>query len=76
VLDLIASLERTKPGQTVVIVTHGEVIAAVVGSLKSQPVKDWEELSIENASVTVVEAAAGKPPKLALVNVSLGGAKR
>jgi ribonuclease H / adenosylcobalamin/alpha-ribazole phosphatase len=75
VLDLVASFNRTRPGQTVVVVTHGEVIAALVGALKGQPTREWEELSIQNASVTVVDAATGKPPRLVLVNVSPDEAK-
>ena len=70
VLDLVASLARKQQGHTVVVVTHGEVIAAIVGSLKSQPSRQWEELSVGNASVTVIEAAPGKPAKLGLVNAS------
>jgi probable phosphoglycerate mutase len=68
VLGLVSSLAQTQPGQTVVAVSHGEVIAAVVGALEGRPIREWEDLSIANASVTVIEAAVGKPPKLLVVN--------
>jgi broad specificity phosphatase PhoE len=69
VIQLSAALARERAGQAVVLVSHGEVIAAVVGALRGLPVAEWEELSLGNGSVTVVEAAPGKPAKLGLVNV-------
>ena len=74
-LELIASLARERAGQAVALVSHGEVIAALAGALQGGPAHKWEELSLENASVTVVEASAGKPPRLVLVNVSADEAK-
>jgi broad specificity phosphatase PhoE len=68
-LDLVASLSRAHPGQSVVVVTHGEVVAALVGALQGQPAHLREEVHVENASVTVVEATPGKPTRLVLVNV-------
>jgi broad specificity phosphatase PhoE len=75
-LDLVGVLARERVGQAVVLVSHGEVIAALVGSLQHSPAPKWEDLSLENGSVTVVEAQAGKPPHLVLVNVSPGGPAR
>jgi probable phosphoglycerate mutase len=68
--DLLGSLARERGGQAVALVSHGEVIAGLVGALQGLPVAEWEELNIGNASVTVIEAAPGKSPKLVLVNVS------
>jgi broad specificity phosphatase PhoE len=73
--ELVASLAREQAGQAVVLVSHSEVIAALVGALRSLPVAEWEEVEIRNGSVTVVEAAAGKPPSLVLVNVMAEDAK-
>ena len=67
--DLLGLLARERGGQAVVLVSHGEVIAALAGALQGLPAYEWENLSLENASLTVVEAPAGKPPKLVLVNV-------
>jgi probable phosphoglycerate mutase len=67
--ELIATLAREHAGQAVVVVSHGEVVATLVGALQGRPVAEWEALGLKNASVTVVEASAGKPPKLVLVNV-------
>jgi probable phosphoglycerate mutase len=69
-IQLIDALARERAGQAAVLVSHGEVIAALVGALRGLPVAEWEELSLGNGSVTVVEAAPGKPAKLRLVNVS------
>jgi probable phosphoglycerate mutase len=69
VLDLARSLAKERPAQGVVIVSHGEVVAALVGALRGWPAHEWEELSLENASVTVVEVSPGKAPRLLLVNV-------
>ena len=74
-LELVGTLARERAGQAVVLVSHGEVIAALVGSLQGGPTHKWEELSLKNASVTVVEATVGEPPRLVLVSVSPEGAK-
>jgi broad specificity phosphatase PhoE len=73
--DLLAALARERAGQAVVLVSHGEVISALVGALQGRPKSEWEEISVPNASVTVVEAAPGKPPKLVLVSISTEGAE-
>ena len=73
--QLMGALARERAGQAAVLVSHGEVIAALVGALRGLPVAEWEELSLGNGSVTVVEAASGKAPKLVLVNVSAEAAK-
>jgi broad specificity phosphatase PhoE len=73
--DLVASLAREHAGQAVVVVSHGEVIATLVGALRNLPVAEWEEVEIRNGSLTVVEAAAGKPPTLILVDVLTEEAK-
>jgi probable phosphoglycerate mutase len=67
--DLLSSLGTERGGQAVAFVSHGEVIAALVGALRARPVAEWEAQSLQNASVTVVEASAGQPPKVVLVNV-------
>jgi broad specificity phosphatase PhoE len=73
--ELIASLAREHAGQAVVLVSHGEVIAALVGSLRGSPIGNWEDVEVRNGSVTVVEAAAGERPKLLLVDVVADDAK-
>jgi broad specificity phosphatase PhoE len=67
--ELIASLAREHAGQAIVLVSHGEVIATLVGSLRGLPIADWEDMEVRNGSVTVVEAAAGKAPQLVLVDI-------
>ena len=74
-LDVIRSLAAARPGQAVVLVSHGEVIAALLGALQSLPSHERENLEPANASVSVVDAAVGKAPKLVLVDVSAEEAK-
>jgi broad specificity phosphatase PhoE len=74
-IDLVTTLARERGGQGVVLVSHSEVISALVGSLRSLPKIEWEELGIGNASVTVVDSTPGKPPKVLLVGLSAEGAK-
>jgi broad specificity phosphatase PhoE len=68
-INLLDALARDRAGQGVVLVSHGEVIAALVGALRAAPVAEWEELGLGNGSVTVVEAAAGRLPRLGPLNV-------
>jgi broad specificity phosphatase PhoE len=68
-LEVVRALAGERSGQAVVLVSHGEVIAALVGALLGGPAHEWEELSLKTGSISVVEASAGKPPKLVLVNV-------
>jgi broad specificity phosphatase PhoE len=72
---LVTTLAREHGGQGVVLVSHSEVISALVGSVRGLPRIEWEELGIPNASVTVVDATRGKPPNVLLVGLSAEGAK-
>ncbi len=72
---LVTTLARERGGQGVVLVSHSEVISALVGSVRGLPKTEWEELGIPNASVTVVDATPGKPPRVLLVGLSAEGAK-
>jgi probable phosphoglycerate mutase len=72
---LVTTLTREYGGQGVVLVSHSEVISALVGSVRGLPKSEWEELGIPNASVTVVDATPGKPPKVLLVGLSADGAR-
>jgi len=74
-LDVVRSLAAARPGQAVVLVSHGEVISALVGAIQGLPSYERENLEPANASVTVVDAALGKAPKLVLVDVSAEEAK-
>ncbi|HEY6553070.1 MAG TPA: histidine phosphatase family protein [Vicinamibacteria bacterium] len=74
-IDLLTTLARERGGQGVVLVSHSEVISALVGSVRGLPKTEWEELGIPNASVTVVDATPGKPPRVLLVGLSAEGAK-
>jgi probable phosphoglycerate mutase len=74
-LEVVRALARERSGQAVVLVSHGEVIAALVGALRGGPAHKWEDLRLANASLTVVEASGGPLPRLVLVNVSSDGAK-
>ena len=53
-----------------VVVSHGEVIAALVGALHGRPVAEWEALSLKNA---LGDRGRGlgraSHPELVLVNV-------
>jgi broad specificity phosphatase PhoE len=55
-----------KPGRSLVLVGHSEVVTAFVGGLKgTPPAKRWPP-AVPNGSVTAVEARAGERPRLLL----------
>jgi broad specificity phosphatase PhoE len=63
VLDLVLSL-AAKPGRSLVLVAHGEVIGAFVGELNQVPAaKRWPP-AVANGSITAVEARADQRPRV------------
>ena len=44
--QIFDALARERAGQAAILVSHGEVIAALVGALRGLPVAEWEELSL------------------------------
>jgi broad specificity phosphatase PhoE len=70
VAELVSRLSRERRDQAVVLVAHGEVIGAYVGLLQGRPPARRYPPNLGNASITVVEAGAGAPPRLLLVNHS------
>ena len=68
VLDLVEEVAKTKPNGSVVMVAHGEVIGSFLGLLHGTPAPKRYPPNARNASITVVDVAAGKTPKLLLSN--------
>lgn len=63
VLDLVSAL-AAKPGRSLVLVAHSEVVTAFVGELSGiPPAKRWPP-AVPNGSITVVEARAGERPRV------------
>ncbi|HET7294100.1 MAG TPA: histidine phosphatase family protein [Vicinamibacteria bacterium] len=67
VLALISELAK-RPGRSLVLVAHGEVIAAFTGELADVPgPKRWPP-TVPNGSITVVDARAGERPSVLLAS--------
>ena len=66
VLDLVRAEAKERPGGSVVLVAHGEVIAAFVGLVQKTPPAKRYPPTAPNGSVTVVEAGVVTPPSLLL----------
>jgi probable phosphoglycerate mutase len=67
VLELVQSL-AARPGRSLVLVAHSEVVTAFVGELSgTPPARRWPP-SVPNGSVTAVEARAGERPRLRLTS--------
>lgn len=65
VLELVQSL-AAKPGRSLVLVAHSEVIAAFIGEIKgTPPAKRWPP-AVPNGSVTAVEAREDERPRILL----------
>ncbi len=67
VLSVVEELTR-RPGRSVLLVAHSEVIAAFVGEVAGVPApKRWPP-SVPNGSITVVEARVGERPRALLAS--------
>ena len=67
VLAVVEALAK-RPGRSVLLVAHSEVIAAFVGELSGLPApKRWPP-NVPNGSITVVEARAGERPRVLLAS--------
>jgi broad specificity phosphatase PhoE len=67
VLAVVDEVAR-RPGRSVLLVAHSEVIAAFVGELSGLPApKRWPP-AVPNGSITVVEARAGERPRVLLAS--------
>ena len=63
VLGLVDELAR-RPGRSLLLVAHSEVLAAFVGEVLRLPAaKRWPP-AVPNGSITVVEARPGEPPRV------------
>jgi probable phosphoglycerate mutase len=68
VLDLVTALRRDHAGRSVVLVSHGEVIACFLGLLRGAPPSERFSAGLANGSLTVVDADASGAPRLRLAN--------
>jgi probable phosphoglycerate mutase len=66
VLDLVRAEARERPGKSVVLVAHGEVIGAFVGLVEKTPPAKRYPPTARNGSLTVVEMGVATPPALLL----------
>lgn len=62
-------LHDRHPVQTVAVISHGDVIKAVLGSVLRMSMDDLERLDIEPASISIVEVHAGEG-RVLLINDS------
>lgn len=65
----MARLHDRHPVQTVAVISHGDVIKAVLGSVLRMSMDDLERLDIEPASISIVEVHAGEG-RVLLINDS------
>ena len=68
VMAVVKGLRTESPGGSVVLVAHGEVIAAFVGAVQGTPPPKRYPPTIANASITVVEARPDGSIALLLAN--------
>ena len=68
VMEVVKGLRADAPGASVVLVAHGEVIAAFVGGVQGTPPPKRYPPTIANASITVVEAGPDGHVTLLLTN--------
>ena len=65
-LRFISEAHRARPGSTIVIVTHAEIIRAVVLHCLAWPLDAWQGVEIAPASVTTLDI---RPSGSALVSL-------
>jgi broad specificity phosphatase PhoE len=66
--ELVHALARSRRGTSVVLVAHGEVLAAYLGHVRGLPPASRYPPGLENASITVVDVAATGALALRLAN--------
>jgi broad specificity phosphatase PhoE len=64
VLQVLREQHAAAPGATVVLVAHSEVIATVLGRVRGVPAPQRFPPSVPNCSLTIVELAAGRAPRV------------
>jgi broad specificity phosphatase PhoE len=69
-LGLVRELGRAPGPRSVALITHSEVIASLVGSLKDVPAPRRYLIEVQNASITVVDVPTGKAPLLVTSNAA------
>jgi len=67
-VDATESLAEQHPGETIVCVSHADVIKAVVAHHLGMPLDAFQRLVISPASITVLHLPLGRPPALLTIN--------
>jgi broad specificity phosphatase PhoE len=70
VLQLVSELKQRHLGQSVVFVSHGEVIGNFVGMIDGATLAGRFEAHVANGSICAAEAAAASLPRLLLFDFS------
>jgi broad specificity phosphatase PhoE len=66
--ELVHALARSRRGTSVVLVAHGEVLAAYLGHLRGLPPASRYPPGLDNASISVVDVAATGAETIRLAN--------
>ncbi|MEX1163633.1 MAG: MSMEG_4193 family putative phosphomutase [Nitriliruptor sp.] len=69
-VDALESLAAEHGDDTIVVVSHADVIKAVLAHLLGMPLDTFQRLHIAPASVSVVHLADGAPPVVSRINDS------
>jgi probable phosphoglycerate mutase len=67
-VDATEELAVEHPGETIVCVSHADVIKAVVAHYLGMPLDTFQRLVISPASITVLRLGVGAPPTLLTIN--------
>ena len=67
-VDATETLADHHPGETIVCVSHADVIKAVVAHHLGMPLDAFQRIVISPASITVLHLPAGAPPVLLTIN--------
>lgn len=68
VLGLVEALRKERPGASVALVAHSEVIGALLGLVQGKPPAARYPPGLANGSISVAEADGASPPKLVFMN--------
>jgi len=67
-VDATETLAEQHPGETIVCVSHADVIKAVVAHHLALPLDAFQRIVISPASITVLHLPVGRPPAVLTIN--------
>lgn len=64
----IGKIVAAHPGQRIAVISHADVIKAVLTGYLGMPLDSWQTLRVDTASVSILRFAEGSGPRVIVIN--------